>query len=82
MISVSCFVFCMVRKLNNMTLYFTLFNELLQIAGKGKYKLTDSYIYHIRTTVSDKEMFIVTSQRVMYIIRGYWTGSYKVPICL
>lgn len=55
-----------------------MFNKLLQIAEKGKYKLTDNYIYHIRTTVSDKEIFIVTSQRVMYIIRGYWTGSYKV----
>lgn len=56
----------------------TLLNKLLQIAGKGKYKVTDNYIYHLRTTHSDKEIFIVTSQRVMYIIQSYWTGSYKV----
>lgn len=51
---------------------------MLQITGKGLYKLTDNYIYHIRITSSDKEIFLVTSQRIMYIIRSYWSGSYKV----
>jgi len=59
-------------------MYSALYNELLQIIGKGEYKLTDNYIYHIRSEHSDKEIFIVTSQRVMYIIRSYFTGSYKV----
>ncbi|XP_060869238.1 uncharacterized protein LOC132944087 isoform X2 [Metopolophium dirhodum] len=27
---------------------------------------------------TDKEIFIVTSQRVMYITRSYWTDSYKI----
>jgi len=51
---------------------------MLQIAGKGVYKLSDNYIYHIQTMPTDKEIFIVTSQRVMYITRSYWTDSYKV----
>jgi len=59
-------------------LYSSLQDEMLQIAGKGMYKLSDNYIYHIKTMPTDKEIFIVTSQRVMYITRSYWTGSYKV----
>lgn len=53
-------------------------DKLLQIVGKGEYKLTDNYIYHVRSECSDKEIFIVTSQRVMYIVQSYFTGSYKV----
>lgn len=52
--------------------------KLLKIAGKGVYKLSDNYIYHIQTMPTDKEIFIVTSQRVMYITRSYWTDSYKI----
>lgn len=51
---------------------------MFQITEKGIHSLTDNYIYHIQTTRSSKEIFIVTSLRVMYIIRSYWTGSYKV----
>jgi len=51
---------------------------MLQIAGKGVYKLSDNYIYHIPVMPTNKDVFIITSQRVMYISRSYWTGSYKV----
>jgi len=64
--------------LKSCLMYSTLHDGLLQIIGKGEYKLTDNYIYHVQSERSDKEIFIVTSQRVMYIIRSYFTGSYKV----
>lgn len=66
------------KKVKMFILYSTLWDKILQIAGKGVYKLSDNYIYHIPTMPTDKEIFIVTSQRVMYITRSYWTGSYKV----
>lgn len=60
-----------------MNFYFTLNNVLLQIAAKGIYKQSDNYIYHLQMP-SNKEIFIVTSQRVMCINRSFWTDSYKV----